>query len=346
MYVTGSATSVADLMTKIKDFCTNATAGYPAYTLLSFGTEGTGHRLHISKSGAANYFFNFRSVVNESVLGTPGLSGIYMNAGLDFYNSGSTWYNQLYSFTYDNSSKYVISGINNITGEIVSYHFFYFKQTNNYDVVYIVVESPSGSYQRLMFGIMDSASIHNEWSGNAPNGLFYNGSVSHNNVNYSLATSFFGSSDVGWQSGSPSGAVFATFNTEGIYYTGWASGDFSIPQNQMSEPTPQVFDMSMKMQSIFLCSPSTFSSMPPLHPVTICATANTTSTMNNSTPWYPIGTLPNVYMVNMFNISSGATITIGSDTYKVFPFRKKSDTWSGTSPNNGTYRFGYAIKTS
>lgn len=347
MYITQSVSSINDLMDKLYAFCTNTASGYPAYTGLGITSEGTGKRFHIGRLDGNPYFFNFRSVSNEAILNGSNSYGIYMNAGIGNYESTLPWYNQESVLTYDNGTKYLITGMNKLDSSIVSCHFFYFKVTNNYDVIYVIVESPSGTYQRLMFGVMESSSLHSEWAGNPPVGLFYSGSVSHTNTNYSIATSFFGGSDSLWQSGSPIGAAYVNSQTEGgDYFTGWAIGDFSIPLNQFPEARPQIFDMSLKMNSIFLCSPNTFNSMPPLYPVTICSTTPRTTTMDGNAVWYPVGTLPFVYTLNMFNISSGASVTIGSDTYKVFPFRKKSDTWVSSSPDNGTYRFGFAIKTS
>jgi hypothetical protein len=230
--------------------------------------------------------------------------------------------------------------MNKITSAIVSYHFFYFKLTGDYDVIYIIVESPNGTYNRLMFGRLGTLSVGTHW-GTAPNGMFYCGSVKHSNTNYSMALSFLGGADVGWLSGSPSGAVYGTSGA----FTGWMSGDFDVPQSQMPTVTPQVFDTSVKLHSVDLCSPNTFNSMPPLFPITVNVTSPTTG-MVSTTPWFPAAELPFLYIINLFNISPGSQISIGSDTYKVFPFRKKSDTWVSNSPDNGTYRLGFAIKTS
>lgn len=346
MYQTGTATSVADLLNKIRLFCTSTATGFPGYFEDSYTTDGTGHRLHISKN---NYLVNFRSFVNENLPagGASGVTGIYMNASPNLYNPSKGWFNQDDTFTYNNGSGYVITGINKLSASTPSYHFFYFTQSSGgnilYDVVYIIIENPAGSYQRLMFGILETNSINPDWYNNLPIGLFYSGSVSHTNPNSSMSLSFLGGPDNSWSSGSPSGAVYGNFSQN---YSGWASGDFNVPQSQMNPVSPQVFDISMKLGSILLCSPNTFNSMPPLIPVSVFSTDPTATTMGNTTPWYPIGNMPFIYMLNIFNISPGSDITIGSDTYKVFPMRKKSDTWASNNPDNGTYRFGYAIKTS
>lgn len=341
MYVTGTASSVADLITKIKDFCINSSPGYPGYDLEYFGAEGTGHKLHIKKS---DMLFNFRSFVNENLPagGATNATGIFMNATTEAYNPDETiWYDRFGVFKYNNGNNYVISGINKLTADIPAYHFFYFTDSDC-DVIYIIVESPAGSYQRLMFGYIKAASTSSLWFG-YPFGIFYAGSVAHTNTNYSMSLSFFGGADSLWQSGSPSGAVYGTFSN---FNNGWASADFSIPQTQIGTPWPQIFDTSLKLGSVMMCSPNTFNSMPPLFPVNVFSTDFTTTGMTSTTPWYPVGSLPNIYFLNIFNLNPGAQITIGSDTYKVFPFRKKSDTWVSSNPDNGTYRFGFAIKTS
>lgn len=347
MYITGSASTISGLMSELHAFCTNGASGYPGYTAeTAVISDGTGTRFHISKTGTSKYLFNFRSFVGEAPPGTFSTqTGIFMNAGIGNYNSSATpWCNQTGVLRY-NVTNYLLSGINTLNSiSIVSSHFFYFKENNNYDVIYVIVEGPAGTYQRLMFGIMETTSLHNSWSGNAPLGMFYSGSVPQTNSSASFSTSFLGGQDPtgGWNSGHPSGAAYVSIPNDGGTYTGWASGDFSITQNLFSPRVPQVFDMSMKMNSIFMCSPNTFNSMPPLYPVTVCATTVTESTMGSTTPWYPIGTLPFLYTLNISNINPGGVVTIGSDTYKVFPFIRKTDPVSVTA--GSSFRFGFAIK--
>ena len=351
MYQTGSVSNINDLMTELYNFCTNGSSGYPGYTgetaVINDGSLG-GRRFHISKTGTSKYLFNFRSFINEAPPGGVANTGIYMNAGIGDYNSGSSWSDQPGVLKYS-TTNFLLSGINNLTS-LVSYHFFYFKETNNYDVVYAVIEGQAGVYQRLMFGIMETTSLHTDWSANAPLGMFYSGSIRHTTNTTSTSISFLGGQDPvgGWNSGSPTGASYVRVPTDSGTYTGWANGDFSLGQNLFSAALPQVFDMSMKMISIFMCSPNTFNSMPPLYPVTICSTPPTSTqaaaigATPSNTPWYPVGTFPFLYTLNIANINPGGTITIGSDTYKVFPFRKKSETASVS--NGDTYNFGFAIK--
>lgn len=332
-YTTGSATDLADLIDKIRIFLTG-TAGY---TQNAFSVDGTGHRLHVQKN---SMFFNLRSFVNETVPnnGAANTYGIMMNASTG-YNAGNNWYSQPGNFTYNSGTNSFITGINNINGAIVAYHFFHFASGGDYDAVYIIVESPSGTYNRLLFGRIGTASIGGHWT-TPPEGMFYQGSVAHTNGGYSGALSFFGGTVTGWNTTNPHGALYGTVDG----FTGWMSGNFGIAQNLMSPARPQVFDSIVKTSSYWLCSPNTFNSMPPLIPVTINVTRST-GAMGSTTPWSPVGTLPNLYWLNIFNVNPGSDITIaGSDTYKVFPFRKKSSTWT-VDPNNGTYRLGFCIKT-
>jgi hypothetical protein len=348
MYETSSATNVNDLMQDLYTFCTSASPK-PAFTGSGVITEGSSRRFHITKTGSPNYFFSFRSFNNENPPETfsPN-TGIYMNAGTGSYQTGQAWHDQTGVLKYD-TTKFLLSGVNNLSS-IVSSHFFYFKETNNYDIIYVVIEGQAGTYQRLMFGIMETTSLHSDWGGSPPLGMFYSGSVPHTVINLSSSISFLGGQDPigGWNSGSPSGAAYIRVPNGAGTYTGWANGDFSIGQNQFSAALPQVFDMSMKMNSIFMCSPNTFNSMPPLYPVTICSTPPTSTQADaigaspSNTPWYPVGTFPFLYTLNIANINPGGVITIGSDTYKVFPFAKKSEAASISAGN--TYRFGFAIK--
>lgn len=332
MYQTGSATDLADLMSQFRTFLT----GSAGYTESAFSADGTGHRLHVHKGSR---YFNFRSFVNENVSANGAASqyGIYMNAGTG-YNGANPWHNQPGVFIYNSGANYYIAGMNKLDSAIVSYHLFYFNNADA-DVVYFIVESPAGTYNRLLFGRVGTANIGTHWA-SAPNGMFYNGSVFHTSSNYSLATTFFGGPVNFWGTTQPAGALYGTVDGA----TEWMSGNFLIPQSQMSPARPQVFDSIMKTSTFWLCSPNTFNSMPPLVPIIVNVT-RATSDISATTPWSPAGELPDIHWINLANINPGSVISIASDTYKVFPFRKKSSTWTNADVNNGTYRMGFAIKT-
>lgn len=336
-YFTGSATDVNDLATKFKDHLVND-AGY---TLNSFVTESTGRRIHVSKNSA---FFNFRSFSAETApVGGASQTGIFMNAGTG-YSGATAWYDQAGVLRYDGNTKYLLPGMVQLTGAIVAYHFYWF-QDSNYDVVYFFVESPAGTFQRLLFGRMDRSKYGTHWT-TAPQGMFYSGSQAHTSNLYSNALNLFGENQQGnWSHNNARGAVYGAVPSGGTAQ--WLSGDFSIPQAQLSPARVQVFDSISKSASMWMDSPNSFNSLPPQLPVKIAVTLDSSATLSSATPnvpWCWVGELPFIYWLNLLNVSPGANISVSTDTYKVFPFRKKSDTWSAGDSSVGTFRFGLSVK--
>lgn len=337
LYFSNSATDVNDLMTKFKDHLVSDFG----FTLNSFVTESTGRRLHASKNGM---FFNFRSFVAETtpVGGTP-QTGIFFNAGSG-YSGATAWYDQAGVLKYNSNTNYLLPGAVQLTGAIVAYHIFYFEDTN-YEVVYFFVESPAGTYQRLLFGRLDRSKFGTHWTSGLE-GMFYQGSQAHNNSAYSNSLSLFGENQVGfWTDQRPKGAVWGAVPNGGTAY--WLSGDFGIPQAQLSPARVQCFDSIGKSGSIWLDTPNTFNSNPIQVPVILNVTLDSAATLSNGTPnvpWCPVGQFPFLYWVNIQNINPGSDISVSTDTFKCFPMRKKSDTWVQADPTIGTYRFGLSVQ--
>ncbi len=336
-YGTGNASNVNDLMALFKDHLVND-AGF---TLDSYVTEGTGRRCHVHKGGI---YFNFRSYVAEAVpVGGATQTGIFFNCG-DNYSGAAAWYNQSGVMKYDSNTKYLIPGMVQLTGAIVAYHFYHFDDTD-YDVNYFFVESPAGTFQRMLFGRMKRSTFGTHWTSGIE-GAFYGGSQGHNSALYSNALNIAGENSQGyWNHNNAKFACFGSVPNGGTAY--WLNGDFSIPQSQLSPARVQCFDSISKCGSLWLDTPNSFNSLPIQMPVTINVTLDSVASLSSATPnipWCPVGELPFIYWVNLFSLSPGANITVASDSYKVFPFRKKSDVWSAGDASVGTYRFGLAVK--
>lgn len=334
-YATGTATDLNDLMTKFKDHLVND-AGY---TLDSFITEGTGKRLHVHKN---SMYFNFRSFSAESTpVGGTTQSGVFMNAGTG-YSGATPWYDQAGVLKYNSNTNYLLPGMVQLSSAIVAYHFYYYSAASDYDVIYFFVEAPAGTYQRLLFGRL-ATDVHGTHWDTPPEGMFYQGSQAHTTSAYSNTLNLFGENQSGyWFEGRAKGAVYGTVNS----VTAWMSGDFSIPNSQFSPLRSQCFDSIMRTGSLWLATPNSFNSAPIQLPITICVTLDTAAltTSNPNVPWCPVGELPFMYWINLLNINPSSNISISTDTYKVFPFRKKSDTWNSSDVNIGTYRFGLSVK--
>lgn len=334
-YATGSATDVNDLMSKLRtELVTNS-----GFTENSYITEGAGRRMHVTKGGMT---FNIKSFVSETTpAGGVTQTGIFMNAGTG-YNGANAWHDQPGVLKYNSNANYLLPGMVQLTGAIVAYHYFHISDTN-YEVVYFFVESPAGTYQRLLFGRMDRSKFGTHWTSGV-DGMFYQGSQAHNTSSYSNSLTLFGEAQSGfWNDNRAKGAVYGTVNS----ITQWMSGDFSIPQAQLSPARVQCFDSISKSGSIWLDTPNTFNSAPIQIPITINVTLNenaTLSTTNSNVPYCAVGELPFLYWINLLNINPGSNISVSTTNYKVFPFRKKSDTWNANDSSVGTFRFGLSVQ--
>lgn len=328
-YETNSATDLNDLIDKLKTFCVSV-AGF---TQNAFNTDGAGYELHINKGGR---YFHFRTYVNETPPnGSANQYALFMNAGTG-YTGATNWYDETGVMKYNSTVPFIV-GMLNITGAILAYHAFWFN-SSDYDVVYFIVESPAGTFQHIMFGKIATTNFGSSWTG--ANGMFYCGSVDQSQTGYSLALNLIGPSQTIWSPHQGMGAVYGPVDS----VTQWMTGKTGIPQSQLSPARPYSMDSIYRQSSIWMDSPNAFNSMPPLLPIQIHVTRNT-SDFDNNTPWSIVGELPYITWINLLNINPSSSISISSDDYIVFPFRKKSDTWNASDPNNGTYRFGMAIRT-
>lgn len=335
-YATSSATDINDLAVKLKDHLVN-NAGY---SLNSFTTESTGRRIHVNKNGM---YFNFRSFAAETTpAGGVLQSGLFFNGSTGF-NGSNTWFAQPGAASYGSGPSYLLPGLVQITASVVSYHFYWFNSAD-YDMVYFFVEAPAGTFQRLIFGHIDTSKAGTIWA-SSPQGTIYMGSQRHTINTYSNSLNLIGERQDGfWNDSRPQGMLYGSIPDGGTPQ--WLSGDFSITQSSFSPLRPQCFDSISKSGSLWLDTPNSFNSLPVQIPISIYATLDTAglSSANPNVPFCKVGELPFLYWINLQNIPPGSTVAISTDNYRVFPFRKKSDTWNAGDSSVGTYRFGLSVR--
>lgn len=327
-YQSNSATGVVDLLDELRLFLTSN-----GFVVNVNTAEGNGWRLTVNKNGR---YFNFRALVNESAAPSFGTqsAALYMNASTGF-NGANAWYDQPNAMTYnDSGTKYFVAGMSNLS-TIVTYHFHYYGNSD-YDFCAVVLESPAGTYQRLLFGKLSTAKYGNSWTGTQ--GMWFNGSNGGHYGGYSLAINFFGE---------PLSGLWTGFHPYGAVYDGslWMTGNHE-KQPMLSPSRPVVIDGITKKSTIWANTPNSFNGLPVFLPVDVYMAAISGVQSSAEMPLIPIGEIPNLYWTNIKNLVSGSTLTFGSDTYVIYPFCKKSDTWDNTNANNGTYYLGMAIKNS
>lgn len=334
MYSSGTATDVSDLLDKLRAFALSN-----GYTIDSFITDGAGKRLHIHKGSD---YFHFRSLIGETSQGltTGGVTqtgAVCMTAGSG-YSGASAWYNQAGVPTYTASgTNYPQASIVAFSGSIPSYHLFYFTGTG-YDVIYMVVEYVAGTYQYLVFGTLDKTN-YGTWTG----GRFFAGPQIQNKIVRNNNVSMFGENPPNWTASSnPQSFVYGSVDS----FTGWFYGDTAIGVSALPSNTPRLHDTFRLSTSFWNSAPNSFNTISPLIPIEVFVTRDG-SNYTQTTPFSPIGQLPELYWLNITNLEPASVLTISSDTYKVFPFQKKSDNaaYSALNPSNGTGVIGFAIKT-
>lgn len=326
MYTSGSSQNVNSLLDTLAVFCQSS-----GYTINSIVGDGDGKRLHISKN---NRYYNFRSFVNESVLSySNNQYAIFMNASTG-YSGASAWYNQANAMTYnDGSSKYFLAGMVRLTSSI-DYHFFNFSGTY-YDVVYVFLKNQDGVFQHMLFGSIDTSKYGTTLV--TSEGMFFQASKHPFNNTYSNSITLFGDGIDGiFNANPPQGAIYLNY----LSNSRWHSGNFSIAQGWLSPQRPQVIDSICKKATL-INNLGGIGDIPTFLPVEIYQAQNTDNITSNFVPLIPIGELPFLYFTNISNYSAGGDLLMVKDSYKVFPFSLKSESWNPLGIES--YKFGLVV---
>lgn len=320
-FQTGSATSADNLLDILNTF-----AVAQGWTSNMNGTESTGRRVHLQKTAADStvMYFNLRSSSAEGSF-YPGsqsftYTGLWLN-GSTGYNSGNAWHSQPGAPA--NGSNRFVGGIWGMGGAVANYYLF-----STADAIYLVAETATGTYQQLGFGCLDKFDTYT-------GGQFFFGSTAGDRNNVIAVSGFFGPQE----SVSPvQGMVFVGGSgVDGI--TGWMRSNSSGPATQY------VRDISQFSRTLWYCEPSAFNSQTLPLPLAVFVSRDGTNNPNSSTPWTPLGMLPNFNFFNMKNYAPAAQYTLGPDNYRVFPSYQKSDqVVTLGSPWTYSGYFGFAIK--
>lgn len=313
-YQTGTATSLADLFDKLEEFA-RLTGGY---TTQSYTADGTGKRLHISKTidGSARHF-DFRSYINESTgslypTNAQTLTGSLLGRASTGYSGASPWYAQAggWSFSYFSNNHYPAGGMAGIVGAVPSWHGFHFSGTG-YDVIYFFAEYPAGYFQRVMFGYLPK---YGTWTG----GQFFFGSVDHTkNTTGANCLTVAGAGVYSLES------PFAALYVSGLDgFTGWLVSKAWPSYNSL-----YLRDSINLHRHILNAAPSQWNGIAPLDPLLIYADADAAPSSGSyaeSDPFQPLGYLPNCYLINLKELVPGGLLSITTDDFRVFPLTAKS----------------------
>lgn len=316
-YQTGTSSDVNDLLDKFRLF-----AIAQGWTANRWATVGSGRELCIQKGSA---YFNFRSWNNETMLvnGSSSASkyGITMN-GSDGYAAGNAWDKQpgypVRGSTSGGDQAHVLFPLVTTTGPFPAYHFF----APDSKTLYAEVEITTGSFMRFGCGSLDLFNPAAPGGGRfcyAITGQHVTNSISTSNWlgvdmdnnNYALEFVPFRGADYsttnsGYSFASMVRAAFASFDN-------WAGSGRTVTTTglQMACQGGGCHDKVLRDYS-----PNPLNGIGLLLP-------NIVSLNIGDEYLSPIGSVPGIRYMDMTNYLPGDEFTIGSDTWKVFPWYAK-----------------------
>lgn len=327
-YETGASTGPNDLLDKLRLF-----AIAQGWTVNRWTTVGSGRELCVSKGSA---YYNMRSYQNETVFSNgwdyTQRYGISIN-GSDGYLPGSPWDRQpgypIRPSGYVGSDQWA-SHVPFVTsiGPFPAYHLF----APDNKTIYLEIEVTTGCFLRMGFGTLDL------FNPAAPGGgrFFYatGGSASVTGSTswyswlgvdidnpYALEEVPFRGADINCTGNQVGSLVRCAFDS----FDNWASSQ----RTGSTDVTPQSCQGGGVHDKILRDS-----SPNPLNGVGIL-TPNVVSVNRANEYLHPLGVVPGIRYMDMTNYLPGDEFTLGSDTWKVFPWYQK---------NGRSYQRGIAYK--
>lgn len=325
-YQTGTATDCNDLLDKFRLF-----AIAQGWTANRWVTAGNGRELCLQKGSA---YFNFRSLQNENptfngYAAGEGMYGIILN-GSDGYASGSAWDRQP-GYPVRNAGTLGAADQGHIwcpvhdlsTGPFPAYHFF---SVDSGQALYCEWEVSTGTFQRFGVGSLD---LFNPAAGGGGRFCYATGGaipltgtnlrwreydidnaswmmecVPFRRASLSAHTGSYGPGRT--TAGSMVRAAFSSFDN-------WACSGRDASQQPYAWVCQGGGNHDRLLRDL---SPA------PLNGVAVLV-PNVVSLNTNNEFLAPIGQMPGLRFMGMSNYLPGDEFTIGSDTWKVFPWYAK-----------------------
>lgn len=321
-YETGTSSNVNDLLDKFRLF-----AIAQGWTVNRWATVGSGRELCIQKGSA---FFNFRSWNNETMLvngaNTASKFGITMN-GSDGFASGDAIHRQpgypvRNSATNGDQCVTMFPLVTN-TGPFPAYHFF----APDDKTLYAEVEVTTGVFQRWGCGSLDlfnsaapgggrfiysTTSQHVTAGSGSTDWLNVDADNSYQTelVPFRAADFSMTNSTTGTQGRSAASMVRVQFGS----FNNWAGSGRAVSAADGLNMACQGGGVHDKILREF--SPNPLNGIGLLLPNIVSLNVGNEFLM-------PIGVLPGLRFMDMTNYLPGEEFTIGSDTWKVFPWYSK-----------------------
>lgn len=316
-YETGASTGPNDLLDKLRLF-----AIAQGWTVNRWATVGSGRELCVSKGSA---YYNMRSYQNETVFSNDSnytsRYGISMN-GSDGFASGSAWDRQpgypiRTSGTAGSDQWTVHMPFVTSFGPFPAYYLF----APDSKTIYLEVEVTTGAFQRMGFGSLD---LFNPASPGGGRFFYSTGSSAAvtnstspsswlgsdiDNSSYALEEVPFRGADYAATTLQIGSAVRAAFDS----FDNWCGSAVRASSSNMAQACQGggVHDKIIRD-----------SSPNPMNGVGIL-TPNVVSVNRANEYLHPVGVVPGMRYMDMTNYLPGDEFTLGSDTWKVFPWYQK-----------------------
>lgn len=299
-YQTGSATDVGDLIDDLQTFL-----GSNGWTVDEFDNS-TNYRCSVHR-GTVYVHFKWDN-------SSPDYVGVYHSLG--YVATNQPWEHTNDSGNSDSSAPY--DGARHVnfesSGPFTAYHFFV---TNDY--VYVVVEVSSGVFRHFGFGTLEKC---NDWTGGEfCYGMFWDQGTSQ--IDSPLGVHHFLLDGV-----NSSAARGGTVHAEGLPDQGgsdkWlVSSSNSTPGNDGDGNTRYRCSGTSRAGGYTVpvgwMRNSQLNLYVPLAPVLVYYV----NTLDVPDTYFLLGQMPDIAIVNIHNFSPGDEVTIGSDTWKIFPWVRK-----------------------
>ena len=312
-YQTGSATDVTDLLDKLRIFLLAQ-----GWTVNGFVVITNGKRLSLL-SPAGNYF---ELASDTSVVTGANPSPYIKVCACRGYASGSAFNAQ--------SGTSGETWANRLTGPFTAYHFFV-----DSSYAHIVIEITSGVFSHIQIGAINKFCTFTGGEYAAALNWYMSGSGYQN-------TPVSGYHNVPWENQNNSGnAKYSQFRADIDSVSDKWHGPHDSATYRFMSNTMQLWSQSTAgiSRRIWSAGPSSYNQNTPLIPLyAIVVRASTNQSI--------LGVAPDVRGINMKNYAPGATITIGSEQWLVFPWTQKSDAYNvpADAAKVQSYYYGFAYR--
>lgn len=327
-YETGVATSAEDLVSKLFTFLTSG---------VIFTTPWTQDNLDIGTNKASIHLdncyvhFQWTDSPGNAIAVCQSLGFILAGTAIDAHTNDSG--NGLPTITTERRAQF------GVAGPWTKYHFFAYEGAN--PAVYVVVEESPGIF-RHAFGFGNAIKYNDYTGGEFAYGCYWSQNANDIDVpsaqwhallldgcNSASQELLGGTMHVEGMPNGPASHKWGVFVNDTVASND-GDGNRRVILFGASRGGPWVRELSW-MRS------SQLNSYKILMPITIWYR----DTLDTPDEVIPLGEMPNVAMVNMANFSPGEEITVGSDTWMVFPWVRKQRLDAGTEESR---HGGYAYK--